>query len=1144
MDIFFHNLHDQATEKSLRKFLTPILNHLSIFVFQCQKLRGRGCATITVLDVDKGAKFLELYGSKDAPPKLRLLGRPVHCSLGKHQPNEFLLRTLEKEEADRVSKNLAVSRKRSTSRDDGKKERLQRKFGVRHISCGQWSYDGHNLAFEVHTSNSPPGVASFGPKALTIKFGLLGVAPKNRLEISYASIESITTGSAHVPTVTLSLSEAPRMFKEENDPNLNSEDPLVSLLYSKLRLNSRVVKGRRIRTTNLDCFTQDIVARCFIYRLFLVDSADVQRIYALRKAPDVPPIISWTTAVHQPKQTVSEQVSALQVALSLTYRDFPFNLKFQIQKIAQNGYLSVRRVLDLLPTIYQMVNHSGSEIAVAAVRKFSRHIPFPGPETQANQLTCRTLIDLLNSIEEQLIRDGLAFDEYATNSKAGALVYKATVTPTGTFLYGPDYEGNNRVLRRYAANSDSFLRVSFLEEDGEPLRFDRDVSNEEIFHQRFKGVLQGSIEIAGRQYAFLGFSHSSLRAQTCWFMAPFVFEGELLFSAAVIGRLGDFSRIRSPAKCAARIGQAFSDTFNAIRLPSDVAVSIPDVEAHERCFSDGVGTISPNLLQRIHQGSKNKSYPRPTLFQIRYKGAKGMLSLDNRLTGETMCLRSSMVKFEGSDSNDLELCGAAKNPLSMYLNRQLVKILEDLGIGENIFVELQTKAVDQLRMAVSSAYNAAHFLERNSVGIGARVPYLLKELYHLRLSFQADEFLRDLVEIAVLQQLRELKHRSRIPVEKGVTLYGIMDETGYLKEGEIYCVWQRAEESKVVLTGRVSITRCPALHPGDVQLVQAVDVPPESPLNAIHNCVVFSQHGKRDLPSMLSGGDLDGDLYNIIYHEELIPKPEVISPPADYPRLPPLDIGRRVERQDMANFFLQFMENDQLGRIATLHQILADQSPRGTFDGDCLTLADMHSTAVDFSKTGIPVNISRLPKYPPFRPDFLATGPRADIVSGVTLEDLWAEQEATLSDPEDEDQAGQGPKFKYYESRKILGKLYRAIDEREFLKSLQRQAANASEDTRGAQGVLQGVWQHVLKETALIQWRHHVEWARDVRETYEDNLIDTIYQYSTHPSHPLQELEVFAGVIIGKTGAQSKRQKEYSKGMREKFEEDVVFTVE
>lgn len=74
--------------------------------------------------------------------------------------------------------------------------------------------------------------------------------------------------------------------------------------------------------------------------------------------------------------------------------------------------------------------------------------------------------------------------------------------------------------------------------------------------------------------------------------------------------------------------------------------------------------------------------------------------------------------------------------------------------------------------------------------------------------------------------------------------------------------------------------------------------------------------------------------------------------PADYAILPQLDIGRPVERSDMTDFFLQFMESDQLGRIAVAHRVLADQKLEGTLDPSCLILADLHSTAVDFSKTG------------------------------------------------------------------------------------------------------------------------------------------------------------------------------------------------
>lgn len=181
-----------------------------------------------------------------------------------------------------------------------------------------------------------------------------------------------------------------------------------------------------------------------------------------------------------------------------------------------------------------------------------------------------------------------------------------------------------------------------------------------------------------------------------------------------------------------------------------------------------------------------------------------------------------------------------------------------------------------------------------------------------------------------------------------------MDETGLLREGQIYCTMHN-DNGPFILTGDVVITRCPALHPGDVQLVEAIDVPEESTLRKLHNCIVFSQLGERDLPSQLSGGDLDGDLYNVIYDRSLFPTRLVEA--AAYPLVVPIDIGREVERSDMAEFFIRFMQNDSLGRIATLHMTLADHREQGTFDRDCLTLADLHSSAVDFSKSGVPVSL-------------------------------------------------------------------------------------------------------------------------------------------------------------------------------------------
>jgi hypothetical protein len=333
-----------------------------------------------------------------------------------------------------------------------------------------------------------------------------------------------------------------------------------------------------------------------------------------------------------------------------------------------------------------------------------------------------------------------------------------------------------------------------------------------------------------------------------------------------------------------------------------------------------------------------------------------MISLDTRLKGDKLVLRDSMIKFEGSNKTDIEICDAAWRPLPLYLNRQFIKILEDMGTGDEFFLDLQAREVERLRMVIESPANASTFLKRQSVGEAVFLPWLINRLSSMNLNFRQDPFLRTVLEMSFLIELRLLKHKTRIPVEKGWHLHGIMDETGFLKEGQVYCVVKDEYGSLQVIVGKnLIISRAPALHPGDVQLVEGVMPPPGSSLRHLYNCIVFSQKGSRDLPSQLSGGDLDGDRYYLIWDKNAMPKR--VFQAADYPRLAPIDIGRQVTKDDMIDFFIKFMETDQLGRIAVLHRVLADQKPEGTLHHDCITLAEMHSTAVDFSKTGIPVTM-------------------------------------------------------------------------------------------------------------------------------------------------------------------------------------------
>lgn len=310
----------------------------------------------------------------------------------------------------------------------------------------------------------------------------------------------------------------------------------------------------------------------------------------------------------------------------------------------------------------------------------------------------------------------------------------------------------------------------------------------------------------------------------------------------------------------------------------------------------------------------------------------------------------------------------------------MIKILEDMGVPDEWFLEQQAEALFQLQLITAHVVNTVAFLKRQSVAHQIGFPQLIRRLDLIGLDYKGDQFLRSVVEVTVLRELRLLKNKARIPIHHGVTLFGIMNETGYLEEGEVYVAF---DEAKFIYDHyldldeqRMIVTRSPALHPGDIQLATNIIPPDHHPLHALRNCIVFSQKGKRDLPSCLSGGDLDGDTYGIIWDQDAVRGCRKVFEPADYPRVEPRNLNRVVERDDMTDFFIQFMATDQLGFIAIRHMILADQREDGTVDEgnwketetqvllthstDCKTLAELHSTGVDYSKTGIPIDMSRL----------------------------------------------------------------------------------------------------------------------------------------------------------------------------------------
>ncbi|KAJ1311089.1 hypothetical protein OPQ81_009592 [Rhizoctonia solani] len=587
----------------------------------------------------------------------------------------------------------------------------------------------------------------------------------------------------------------------------------------------------------------------------------------------------------------------------------------------------------------------------------------------------------------------------------------AVVTPTRVLLEGPAPEQLNRVLRMFPNHWDHFIRVSFTDEEKGQLRWDTDVDGNSFVRERVGGFLKHGLTIAGRHFEYLGYSTSSLRSHTVWFVHPFN-HPELgpQNAGAIIKAIGDFSQdIKCPARMGARIGQAFSSTDLSVAVPADEVITIGDIERNGSCFTDGVGKISPEFAEQMWKSLAKlrgkRPYFIPASYQVRLGGYKGMLAIDYRLKGSVVCVRKSMGKFF-SRSLDVEVSRAFDRPGPCFLNRPLIMLL-DTGskVPISAFLDLQRKAVKDTKAAMFTLQGAARTIETYGLGDSYKIPALLRRLDKLEAEPGHLESLglKTVLKDAETDILRDLKHHARIPVPGSWKLVGIADEFDYLEPRQVYACVRDSDREPIYLQGDYMVTRSPVIHPGDVQMVTAIGKPPPgSPfdIEPLENTVVFSCRGDRSLPSCLGGGDLDGDLYDLINLTEL-PQltPQVIYPPAEYPPVTKRVLDREATIDDVKDFICDYINSDILGLVSLRHLRLADDRPLGVNDPDCLKLAALHSKAVDFQKSGTPVEMKDLPYPSRARPD-------------------WDAGEV---------QVRRGAQNNVYKSERALGQLYRDI---------------------------------------------------------------------------------------------------------------------
>lgn len=595
------------------------------------------------------------------------------------------------------------------------------------------------------------------------------------------------------------------------------------------------------------------------------------------------------------------------------------------------------------------------------------------------------------------------------------LVRSARITPSTVYYNVPSVDISNRVIRRYINLADNFLRVRFTDEKHIG-RIHATANNtmDEVL-TRIKRALANGITIGSTRYEFLAFGNSQFREHGAYFFAP----KDGVTAARIRAWMGQFSHIRSIAKHTARLGQCFSTT-RAISGCTAHVKKIDDIERNGYIFSDGVGRISKFLAQIVKSELKIKTPTKepPSAYQFRLGGCKGMLIVSPEARPQEVHIRKSQFKFAAL-SQGLEIIRWSQFTVAS-LNRQLILVLSTLGIADKKFhLKLKTM-LKNLDEAMKSDPKAAHLLRKYVDPNQVTLTVSQMVLDGFRKS--SEPFVSSLLTLWKAWHLKYLKEKAKIIIDKGACVLGCMDESATLKgyfSDRMPRKDARLEEKVAALPeiflqvylpengGKYEIiesicilARNPSLHPGDIRVVRAVNAPG---LHHLKDVVVLPQTGDRDVASMCSGGDLDGDDFLVIWDQDLLPD-DWFREPFNYDSEKEYELDHDVTVDEITSFFVTYIKNDCLPKIAHAHLAWGDYLEGGLNEAKCIRLAQLHSNAVDYNKTGIPAVMTR--ELEPHKwPHFMERNNK--------------------------------PESARYHSKRILGQLYDAVERINFVPNLE-----------------------------------------------------------------------------------------------------------
>ncbi|CAF4599463.1 unnamed protein product, partial [Rotaria socialis] len=532
-----------------------------------------------------------------------------------------------------------------------------------------------------------------------------------------------------------------------------------------------------------------------------------------------------------------------------------------------------------------------------------------------------------------------------------AYVPSVTLTPTTICVKPFKLVKTNRVLReRQFGGNLMFALVDVKDENGTMDLFPHDYR---ALRWKIEMLLESGFDLGktGRTYRYLHHSQSQLKDKQFWFYHHDK-KINLSFEDA-FNWMGDFQDEKIVAKHAARIAQCFTSAEETIQIPSKQVEYIEDIHTDDRKynFTDGVGTMSTIIRDQINPHRQFSA------IQIRYGGCKGVISVNPDLdtASHQLRIRKSMRKFNCSH-DILELCRISK-PRPLYLNRQIIVLLSHRSIDDRTFILLQNEHQHMLSESLVYPPRAYELLNEKL----SRNLFPLRALIHdAQLNLIQEPFFCQLLITIGKFELAQMRERTRLKLPKNLArnMIGIVDEYGVLEYGQVFIQYTELtddymsnnseSEKATILEQQVVVTKNPCHHPGDVRVFKAVDVPE---LRHLKDVIVFPQRGKRPHPNEISGSDLDGDEYAVIWHPAFIPQtPNDI--PYDYDSHIPMKriTDRPINRLDIQSTVLDISEQSCVGKLCSLH--LANMDLYGVAHPKTLAIAGYIAEELDAPKTG------------------------------------------------------------------------------------------------------------------------------------------------------------------------------------------------